>query len=181
MGLDMFLKAKKSLLFNSDVSGKVSELFPELSGIEPTFGDSVISEITADVGYWRKANHIHHWFVKNVQDDKDDCGEYYCSRKKMQELLDLCMELLTAKHSEIKLQIPSEEWQLLMPNEIVPSNTTETADSMAESLLPTSSGFFFGSTDYDEWYWRNIFSTAAILKKCLALPSDWSFYYHSSW
>jgi hypothetical protein len=26
----------------------------------------------------------------------------------------------------------------------------------AEELLPTQSGFFFGSTDYDEWYFRDV-------------------------
>lgn len=26
----------------------------------------------------------------------------------------------------------------------------------AEEFLPTQSGFFFGSTDYDEWYFKNV-------------------------
>ena len=28
--------------------------------------------------------------------------------------------------------------------------------SKAEELLPTQSGFFFGGTDYDEWYFKKI-------------------------
>ena len=28
--------------------------------------------------------------------------------------------------------------------------------SLAEELLPTTSGFFFGSTDYDEWYYKDV-------------------------
>jgi hypothetical protein len=28
--------------------------------------------------------------------------------------------------------------------------------SLAEELLPTTSGFFFGSTDYDEWYFKDV-------------------------
>lgn len=28
--------------------------------------------------------------------------------------------------------------------------------SLAEELLPTRSGFFFGSTDYDEWYYNDV-------------------------
>ena len=27
---------------------------------------------------------------------------------------------------------------------------------LAEELLPTVSGFFFGSTDYDEWYFEDV-------------------------
>ena len=28
--------------------------------------------------------------------------------------------------------------------------------SLAEKLLPTQSGFFFGSTDYNEWYFKDV-------------------------
>jgi hypothetical protein len=42
------------------------------------------------------------------------------------------------------------------------------ADSaVAEKLLPTTSGFLFGSTDYDEWYMRDIETTIEILTKAL--------------
>lgn len=179
MGLDMYLKAKKYI--NSEDSSKIEDFFPELSDFKSSVGIPKISEVVADIGYWRKANHIHQWFVKNIQDDADDCGEYYCSREKIQELLDICTKLLTAKYNESNSRITSDEWQPVMPNEIVPCDTTESPDSMAQSLLPTTRGFFFGSTDYDVWYWRNILSTAEQLKECLKLPLDWSFYYHSSW
>jgi hypothetical protein len=181
MGLDMYLKARKCTMYSDKDSAKIDEFFPELSDFKSSVGIPKISEVVADVGYWRKANHIHQWFVENIQDGNDDCGEYYCSREKIQELLDLCMKLLHAKYAESKSQFSSEEWQLLMPKEAVPRDTTESANSMARSLLPTSSGFFFGSTDYDVWYWRNILSTAEILTKCLKLPQDWSFHYCSSW
>jgi hypothetical protein len=39
------------------------------------------------VGYWRKANQIHRWFVENVQDGVDNCGEYTVTREKLDELL----------------------------------------------------------------------------------------------
>lgn len=31
--------------------------------------------------------------------------------------------------------------------------------SRADELLPTTSGFFFGSTDYDEWYFKKLEDT----------------------
>jgi hypothetical protein len=34
----------------------------------------------------------------------------------------------------------------------------------AEELLPTGSGFFFGATDYDEWYFEDIAHTADRLR-----------------
>jgi hypothetical protein len=50
------------------------------------------------------------------------------------------------------------------------------------SLLPTQSGFFFGSTDVDEWYWKDLEYTAEQLEKALnEFPNRWDFQYHSSW
>lgn len=48
-------------------------------------------------------------------------------------------------------------------------------------LLPPQSGFFFGSTDVDEYYWADLTETIEIIDKALALPECWSFSYRSSW
>lgn len=51
------------------------------------------------------------------------------------------------------------------------------------SLLPPQAGFFFGSYDIDEWYWRDIKETIKKLDRLFKL-SDFdklSFYYSSSW
>ena len=54
--------------------------------------------------------------------------------------------------------------------------------SLAPTLLPTTSGFFFGGTEYDEWYWRNLEYTKRVLEKALDPAMDkWSFYYQASW
>ena len=53
--------------------------------------------------------------------------------------------------------------------------------SLADSLLPSTSGFFFGNTEYDEWYFKDIDNTIEILKEALADESDSSYYYSSSW
>ena len=52
--------------------------------------------------------------------------------------------------------------------------------SKAEQLLPSSSGFFFGNTEYDEWYYNDIQNTIEILEKALE-DEDGDFYYSSSW
>jgi hypothetical protein len=51
----------------------------------------------------------------------------------------------------------------------------------ADTLLPSASGFFFGGTEYDEWYFNGIDNTIEILKEALADDSDSSYYYSSSW
>lgn len=53
----------------------------------------------------------------------------------------------------------------------------------AKETLPTQGGFFFGNTDYDEWYFKDIEFTIERLQKILsdkALEKT-EFYYQSSW
>lgn len=55
--------------------------------------------------------------------------------------------------------------------------------SKAEELLPTCSGFFFGSTDYDEYYFSNVERILEYCKEDL-LPlfdNDDSYLYFSIW
>lgn len=56
----------------------------------------------------------------------------------------------------------------------------------AAELLPTDSGFFFGSTEYDEWYFRDTKETLDwlndfLLKDALDAMKGWNFYYRSYW
>ena len=53
----------------------------------------------------------------------------------------------------------------------------------ADEVLPTSTGFFFGSQEYDEWYYADLEDTLVFLDK--ALDTDqfkaYDFYYQASW
>ena len=51
----------------------------------------------------------------------------------------------------------------------------------APELLPAQEGFFFGSTDYDQWYFEDLRSTIKQIDRVLAAPEDWEFEYQSSW
>jgi hypothetical protein len=58
----------------------------------------------------------------------------------------------------------------------------------APELMPTTSGFFFGSTAYDEWYWEDMKKTQDTLERVLKNPrfqakglDGWTFYYQASW
>ena len=44
--------------------------------------------------------------------------------------------------------------------------------SLAEELLPTCSGFFFGSTEYDEYYFEDLKDTVEMVTKILQ-ETDW--------
>jgi len=51
--------------------------------------------------------------------------------------------------------------------------------TLASALLPTESGFFFGNTEYDEYYFEDLDSTYSIIITALSEGGD--FFYHSSW
>ncbi len=54
--------------------------------------------------------------------------------------------------------------------------------SLAPSLLPTASGFFFGGTEYNEWYWRDLEYTKGLCERALdPKMKGWDYYYQSSW
>lgn len=54
----------------------------------------------------------------------------------------------------------------------------------AEKILPSQSGFFFGGTEYDEWYMKDIEKTIKVLEDIVPrMETDfrqWMFYYQSS-
>jgi hypothetical protein len=111
---------------------------------------------TEEAAYWRKANAIHRWFVENVQNNEDECKPHVVTREQLEELIEDCMLVLSNR----------EDRQL------------------AEEVLPTTSGFFFGGTEYDDWYYENLSYTVDKLNEVLDNPDfdeNTEFVYQSSW
>lgn len=78
-----------------------------------------------------------------------------------------------------------EHYQLTrsMVNDLIDDITNVLSDnSLAEKVLPTESGFFFGSTEYDEWYYDDLRDAKEQLTQLLTEMSDgepadfWSWY-----
>ena len=98
MGLDMYLYARRYVsstqVFSGDDPNRYNEL-KELTGVPKDFPDPDFShaQVTHNVAYWRKANSVHSWFVRNVQDGTDDCKTYYVSKENIKELLDTCKKV----------------------------------------------------------------------------------------
>ena len=57
-----------------------------------------VSRIMEDVGYWRKANDVHNWLVRNVQNNVDDCGRYHVTEKNLIALRAYCCRLSGRLH-----------------------------------------------------------------------------------
>ena len=139
--------------------------------------------IFSEVGYWRKANQIHKWFVKHVQNNVDDCGTYEVSVGQLRDLLALCKAVKKASKL-IDGQVSqgqrgtADGWETIYGEGKIIEDS-----SVAEELLPTGSGFFFGSTDYNEYYMQDINATIKIINKVLK-ETDFETHgvaYSSSW
>lgn len=115
---------------------------------------SKIRYIVEEVGYWRKANAIHKWFVDNVQGGKDDCGEYTVTHEQLEKLKSICEAVLKD----------------IEKGEVI----------LAESELPTQSGFFFGDTDYGQYYKEDLEHTVKIIDEVLKHGRG-EITYFSSW
>jgi len=119
----------------------------KLTGIK---NDRIV-KVVEEVGYWRKFNALHAWFVDNCQNGVDECQRTHVSIEKLENLLEILNRLVKDK-------------------------------KLAPELLPTATGFFFGSSDYDDWYWNNVKDTIKMLRKILNEDNSESyFYYQSSW
>ena len=132
--------------------------------IEHNYGHIMIKE---QVASWRKANAIHNWFVENVQDGVDDCGIYEVSKEDLENLLHIC-KLIKNKCRLKKGKIKNGErcengrWVPIYEDGEYIENP-----AIAEEYLPTTGGFFFGSTEYDQWYMQDIEYTVEVLTKIL--------------
>ena len=174
MGLDMYLKKKIYIGANYDHRKVTGKITIKQNGRPINVNFKRISEIVEDVGYWRKANHIHKWFVENCQDGEDDCREAYVSREQLKELLETCKKVLETK--------PTKITKITKKSKKVNATVKGEAEETAEDLLPTQSGFFFGGTEIDEYYYETIEETIKIIGGLLKeLTDDDSVYYQSSW
>lgn len=152
MGLDMYLY-KKNYIWSGDwmkPEKRQEVIVKQGDEVDNRIKPERVKYVVEEVGYWRKANQIHKWFVDTVQEGNDDCGSYYVSREQLEELLDLC--------KKIKVD-----------------------NALADAYLPSTSGFFFGSTEYDEWYFKDIEDTITILEEVLSDKEADNFEYQSSW
>lgn len=102
--------------------------------------------------YWRKANQIRNWIVTHSTD--------------VSENENITVELTQSQLKDLKSDI-----ELVM------------ADfNKAPEILPTKSGFFFGTTDYDESYFLDLINTYKALTDILhSLQPNENVIYHEWW
>ena len=192
MGLDMYL-SKRHYVQNWEHNGpeKQHEITVKIGGKKyPYINTSKITYIIEEVAYWRKANCIHDWFVQHCQEGRDECQESYVTLAQLQELYDACVLVRdNSKLKDGKIRNGSTiEMEDGIPVEkpIIEKGKVIEDPSVAQDLLPTASGFFFGGTDYDEYYMQDILHTIEMLKPEIEAKYEKGFYepeyyYRASW
>lgn len=136
---------------------------PRYNTVVEAVGMKVKDNIAASVSveytaiYWRKANQIHNWFVNTLGGGVDECQRIPVTRENLVALHNRCGVLLDTKSTELAME-----------------------------LLPPASGFFFGSTAIDEWYWQDIEETHKQLTELLdeiTEENKWNYEieYQASW
>jgi len=163
MGLDMYLTRRVYVGANFEHNQKEGDKVV-INGVN--YPVNQITELCFKAAYWRKANHIHNWFVENVQDGVDDCKEHYVRIDQLEALLQDCKDSLT----------------YLTTAEYESDSTGKVYKNIDEGkLIPTTSGFFFGSTEYDEYYEDQLKYTIEVIEKELKREDECDYYYNSSW
>lgn len=143
-----------------------------------------------EVAYWRKANAIHEWFNCKYKEacrgeELDNCQEFYVTREDLVELKETCAKVLDSSKLEYKEVCLGERYnnatkefeKVYGPGKVLEDT------SVAEELLPTKSGFFYGSTQYGENYVEDLKSTISQINTILETtdPEEYDGFVYYGW
>ena len=90
MGLDMYLEGSIYLWRHGKDKGALQDKIKKACShvkFEPT-------GVRFEIGYWRKCNAVHNWFVQNAQHGVDDCRKAYINKEMLEELIDDCKKAI---------------------------------------------------------------------------------------
>lgn len=187
MGLDMYFY-KKSYVKNWEHTPA-----EQRHNVSVSLNDNVrtdikperVSTITEEVAYWRKFNALHNWFVRNCADGIDECQNIDITLEDINNLLDVMREVKASLDASPKKTASVESgWA---NGKKAYADVEVFADtSVAHKLFPTSSGFFFGGIEYDQWYYNSLVETIKTFENLInesKVEGAYSpeYYYRASW
>lgn len=152
MGLDMYLELIKD---NEPKTAK--EYYDKYDAAYESGVD-----FKEQVARWHNANAIHNWFCNHCE----------------------CLEdqVLYKVTREDVLRLVGTICRVLAASEVIPETNTIRDPSLAQELLPTYKGYFFGSTDYDNRYIDQLeFSIEELGKALGAMEKNSVLFYYANW
>lgn len=162
MGLDMYLYerhyltsrgTKKGYTKSNQLTIKVPKEYGSTELVKKKLKN--VKHIDCEVGYWRKANAIHQYFLDKCGNGHDNGVDLFPSNADLLELKQICLELLGYYGKKFQQK--------------------------AAELLPTIDGFFWGSTEYDKYYRADLRNTVKIINK-LHLDDEYiQVVYNANW
>lgn len=121
-----------------------------------------------EVMYWRKANQVRQYFVDCGYDVNGNCEEFAVTREMLEELVARCIHLYRDFQIVVDEYMENEEYDYEEAQERAAADLAE----HAEGVMATSSGFFFGNTSYDMYYFGALLYTAEQVAMVIA-DTDW--------
>ena len=117
--------------------------------------------ISPEVGYWRKAYHVHDWVMDitrptvaleifNSSGYDGNCVEREITKEQLEELLTICYEILAHKDMVVNAD---ENYQNLHPK--------------VQEFLEVTGGYINDSNGYGDYYFDSIENTVGILENIL--------------
>ena len=147
------------------IKGKSKQIFDELDSSVKVRGNYMSwYSIFEDIGYWRKANAIHNFFVQECQNGVDECQLSIVKKTHLKDLLKRCKRAMSLKDIYLNDGIIKDGEGI-------------------ETFLPTQGGFFFGGTEFNEWYFNDVEETIDLITKVLK-ETDFDkqvIFYRASW
>ena len=145
-----------------------------------------------EVGYWRKANAIYGWFERNHGQVLENGVSIIVTESDLDALRAICVKVLAVAKTKTERLLSKDSYPKSFyanRNFISEEDLVLHADGSdryhyyydkvsvintedVEVLLPTTSGFFFGSQEYDNWYLDDIQLTIDIIDKAFDLSKD---------
>lgn len=101
-------------------------------------------KVEGEIAYYRKANFLIPFFEDRAKRRVENCTYLPIHREWIEELQKRCKEILSLINLP-KLIIEEDDYEI--PKEAI---------EKAVELLPTQEGFFFGSTNYDAYYFMKV-------------------------
>jgi len=135
MGLDMYLERDMYIGGHYEHRNVKGECNISIGDKKLILNSNEVEKIIVSVIYWRKANQIHRWIIENAEWTREDF-EAEIDLEKLKELADICKKVLEKRE-----------------------------EKYSKEHLPTQEGFFFGSTDYDKYYYDDLTYTVEMLEE----------------